>query len=512
MMKRVVIFALSIVALVGLCSCGKPGTGESSSIPGVITPESTSMTAASNKDNTVTHASAGETQVTSVDAVISGSTAASSLYSNQESTTATVSSKTSEKTSVSSSAQAADSRPTTTTTATTARQKKTTAKITKPKTTTAKPSKPSTTTQTTQPTAGLSMELSADASFASLYTGERLAEGCTLTGKGDSVVLSLPSEIHLQGDLTLRSVTLKGRNTVIYANGYKLLVDSSVKSTSRDDRMTVYGGAKTAAVDSTDICLLGGNYFMVYGGGNMQPVTGDTHVVFGGNANPWDSTDDGASNYSPTTVYGGGKSATVGGTTHVTLDGNAVARYVVGAGSGATGAKIASSTILIRGGKAMNVFGGSQDAAVTVSEINITMSGGLVEGLFGGCQGRSVTGNVNVTLLGGDISRRVYSGCYNNCDVGLFSDTWTTSARVIGRTVLTVGPQVKLCTATELSSGNMDDMGVFCGSRHEKDFTEEENVLVFADGCYTAMKDTIGPSPLSTWDLCVSRHDRLVKQ
>ncbi len=360
--------------------------------------------------------------------------------------------------------------------------------------------------QLSTPNASGTLVLNKNSSFQSLYASQKKNEELIIKGGKSGIKLTLPSAIYLKGDLKLDNVTLVGSNTKIYANGYRLVISRTVKTSSRNDRLTVYGGGSQTVSGDTYLELLGGRYRAVYGGGANAAVMGDTCVIFGGNANFDDSADDASSDFFPCCIYGGGSNGSVGGIAKVTVRGSAVAAYVCGAGTGSNGANVKKVNIQIQGGKLMNVYGGSLDSAMTNVQVQITVTGGLTEAIFGGCHGKNLSGSVDIKLLGGEITRRLYTGCYNNCDVGFFSDTWTTDGRVTGSTGLTISKDAQLCTGTALSSENTADMGIFSGSRHENRFSEETNLIIFLDGCYSEMISQIGPSSKSYWDLCKSRH------
>lgn len=301
-----------------------------------------------------------------------------------------------------------------------------------------------------------------------------------IKGKTATVKLTLPSSVSLNGDTTFKNLTLSGAST-IYASGKKLVIDSDVTS---DSRLTVYGGLNGAALTgNTYIELLGGQYSTVYGGGYAGSVSGDTTVIFGGNANPSDQPTD---NGSSCKVYGGSNNAVVSGKANVYLRGNAVTQYVVGAGSGTNG-RVKNINVYIEGGKAMNVYGGSLGTALDAgTQINVTMTGGAVEAIFGACNGTSMTGDVTVTLLGGEVTRRVYSGCYNNADNKIFKYEYTTSYYVNGTTLLVIGPDARLVTGSDLNRG------IFAGSRIAKQNASENNTLAFINGSYSAHGSKIG--------------------
>lgn len=311
----------------------------------------------------------------------------------------------------------------------------------------------------------------------------------TIKGKTSDVILNLPGEISLKGDLELDNLTIDGASTV-YANGYSFKVGEAVDSTATlsTGRLIVYGGKKsTDLTGDTDLILLGGKYQTIFGGGYGGVVDGNTNVIIGGSANVGDGINDqDTSTISPCYVYGGGNNAAVTGKTNVTLQGNAVAKYIVGAGNGADGIAI-DTNIFISGGKVMNVYGGSLTAELANCNTHITMTGGLAEALFGGSYIKQLTGNTYITLLGGIISRRVYSGCYNN--VGF---SWDSSYHVAGTTSLAIGPDAQLVTYTELDSKNKLDCGIYSGSRVSQNYSEEVNTLIYLDDSYNAHNSKIG--------------------
>lgn len=308
------------------------------------------------------------------------------------------------------------------------------------------------------------------------YSGDVFIEGIT-----SGVKLKMPSTVNLNGNLKIDNVVLSN-TAIIHANGYRLEIGENVTS---DSRLKVYGGGTTEC-QNTDIRLYGGQYSAIFGGGDGKAVTGDTHVIVGGNVNPNDGTDDSASNISPCYVYGGGEWATVNGKTNVTLEGNAVAYFLVGSGKGATGTAT-DTNIFINGGKVMNVYGGSADSELVDCDTHITMTGGLAEALFGGCQSKPMSGNTYITLKGGDVSRRVFTGCYNNWDWG-----WKSSYYVTGATTLVLYPEIRLNTKTGLASGNQTNIGVFAGSRQKTSSSTEKNTIIFLEGCYNSQKGKIG--------------------
>ena len=317
----------------------------------------------------------------------------------------------------------------------------------------------------------------------------------TIKGSSATVELTLDSTVALSGSLRLDNLKLT-TGSLIYANGFSFEVTDTVTSTNR---LNVYGGAYNKAVASTDLKLYGGKYQYIYGGGNGGTVTGDTNVIVGGNVNDGDSIDDNSPSKSPCYVYGGGYNAPVNGKTNVTLDGKAVALYLVGAGA-ATNGTAKDTNIFIKGGKAMNVYAGSTNVALP-SGVNthVTITGGMVEAIFGGCESVAMTGNTYVNLLGGEVTRRVYTGCYNDVDFSRSGlsvvETWKSSNYVNGTTTLSIAPEIKLNTKTELDSDNSVNVGVFAGSRINDDLfstISETNTIIYLDGSYSTKKSAIG--------------------
>ncbi len=328
--------------------------------------------------------------------------------------------------------------------------------------------------------------LTKDTDISELFASLDMKLGYTIEGSKQSVKLILPTSFSLTGPLTIKNVTLSlSSSSVIYANGHRLYIDSDVRSESTEKRLTVYGGSNNTSVNGTDITLLGGHYSAVFGGGNGTggKVNGNTNVVFGGNANLGDTTDDDSSNFVDSRLFGGSVNSAVTGSTNITLSGNAVIAYISGVGRG-DGGQVKTVNINIEGGNVMNVFGGSLSSKITDVTVNITMTGGKAESVFGGSIGSSMVGNANISLLGGEVTRRVFTGCYNDKP---FFGGYKTDHRLIGTAKLTIGKDMKLCTGSGLSFDN----GIYCGSRYSSHFSEEIIILEFLDGCYNTFKSDI---------------------
>lgn len=334
----------------------------------------------------------------------------------------------------------------------------------------------------------------------------------TLKGNTPDIVLTIPDTVSILGDLTFDNLTLTGNGTAknnskgnllyyvltVYANGNSLVFGKNF-TCANQKHLDVYGGMNhTDFTGDTDVRIYGGTFQYVYGGGHYGKVTGNTNVIFGGTANKGQSINDSASNASLAMVHGGGHGAMVTGETNVTIQDEAITKYLIGAGyASSVDAYAPVTNIYIKGGKVMNVYGGSFIANITDVTTNITMTGGLVESIFGGSNGKNLNGDshTNITILGGDVSRRVYSGCYND-----WNWSWESAGSVIGTTTLRIGPDAEIATGTELSSSNKLNSGIFCGSRISTsiDLSSEHNTLIFLDDSYSKFSSKIGD--ITGWD------------
>lgn len=311
-----------------------------------------------------------------------------------------------------------------------------------------------------------------------------------ISGETSSATLVLGSEIELQGELTLSNITLPDATT-IYACGHAFKVESTVSTTNR---LSVYGGSKLKDVSGdTNITLLGGKYNFVFGGGYKGKVSGNTNVVLGGNANSGDGVDgSNTETLSPCMAFGGGNNGAVNGDANITLKDNAVTKYLVGAGYNENGTA-GETNVFIEGGKAMNVYAASRNTVLPAgASSHVTITGGSAESIFGGCESVAMTGHTFVNLLGGQVTRRVYSGCYNGVDIGISGAIWSDTRHVTGTTNIVIGPDVLLNTKNGLSSEDSVNVGVFAGSRMETQLDEEQNTIIYLDGCYSTHSKYIG--------------------
>ena len=253
-------------------------------------------------------------------------------------------------------------------------------------------------------------------------------------------------------------------NTLYVAGGFRLCVNEDVTTTG--DKLRVCGGGivgssgtKISSVSSTDVTLLGGDFFRVYGGGYNSMVTGDTNLYIGGNFNSEYETD----HYGSRQIHGGCYYDTVGGNVNLTVAGGNT-DHILGVGDTENAVK-GSANILISGGNSYSLYGGGHNCQVD-GGINLTVTGGQIAQLFGANRVTSYTGDVNVHLMGGTITRRFFGGCYNDDDNG--SDNFHVTGNV----------NVCLYEGMDFAWDSSElDRGFYAHSRYDTLFEDEKTTL-----------------------------------
>ena len=312
-------------------------------------------------------------------------------------------------------------------------------------------------------------------------TLQKFDRNLKIMGLNSESYLNIGERLLINCGLEIDKIKISGEPK-IYANGYTLIIGEGVTS---DSRIEVYGGSdESDLTGNTDIRLYGGQYSHIYGGGYYKKVYGKTNITIGGRCNPNDEIDDSMPGVSKCYVFGGSNcSDVIGGGSAIVLEGRATVRGIYG---GSQYGSCTKSDICIKGGRATAVYGGSRTRKVW-SDSKITMQGGIVESIFGGSDRNDFVGNTVVILEGGQVTRRVYTGCYNDWSFG-----WKSDCSVDGTTTLIIGKDAGLNTRYGLSSGNNLNVGVFSGSRMNKQKPTEKNLIVFKDGCYDAQRSSIG--------------------
>ena len=148
-----------------------------------------------------------------------------------------------------------------------------------------------------------------------------------ITG-GELDFTGLTGDINLGDHITFDNITLNfTESSYLYANGYQVKIGEGV---TMPNPIRIFAGKKNAAVASTDLTVLGGQYYQIFGGGNDGDVIGDTHLYVGGNVNKDINAFDHSHTYN---IYGGGyihegKTATISGTAYTVFAGDAKANYL----------------------------------------------------------------------------------------------------------------------------------------------------------------------------------------
>ena len=308
--------------------------------------------------------------------------------------------------------------------------------------------------------------------------------GKHVTVTGDELDFTgLTGDINLGDHINFDNITLNFTdNAAVFACGYKVKIGEGV---TMPNPIRIFAGKRGAAVDSTDLTVLGGQYYQIFGGGNNGDVIGDTHLYVGGNVNPQADPFNHSATYC---IYGGGyihegKTATIGGTAYTVFTGNAQANYLFGANGGPGTGEIKGGTdVTVSGGQVMSVYGGSCYGSYT-GNTKVLVSGGTMEQVFGGCEKVPMTGDVKVDITGGTIKRRVYGGCYNETSGTSFS----TSHYVTGQIVLTLHSGANIDYSYDGS-----DLAVYAHSRQKTLSATEVSHLVYADStAYSKYKDNV---------------------
>lgn len=306
-----------------------------------------------------------------------------------------------------------------------------------------------------------------DASFV----WKNRSKAVTITG-GTLDMTALPASIVVGNDVTFDDITLAfDAKDNLFATGNKLVMGENVVLTNP---INVYGGGKAGTtVASTDVTLLSGTYYQVYGGSLQGIVTGDTHLYIGGTVNDVDGASVHGNTYR---VYAGGNSDTIGGNTYCTFTGNAQANQLFGGSDGASEVtSIAGvSNVTFESGSIYALIGGN-DESENIGGTNVTVNGGSIAQIFGanmnaGMGNATKTADVNLQVLGGTISRRIYGGCYNEYGTSSFD----TDYYVYGKINLTLGEAVNITYSVD-----NDDRSVYARSRHNNVSENEISTIIY---------------------------------
>lgn len=335
----------------------------------------------------------------------------------------------------------------------------------------------------------------------------------TVTGEnGTSEYLDFDSvgDMGINDNVTFENIKLSFAKFV-YANGNKFTIADTVELYNKDDiiETKLFGGAKSASVESTHLEIHAGTWEAIYGGGNYvggdvskdtniyitnakifsntkdscmivgggrgtNTVGGNTNITVGKGFNENITVEDG--HYSA--IYGGGKESgsVVTGNTNVTIKDGAKVNFVYGGGASNTTVKgICNVTLL--DGEVYSIWGGARGEDPSTAGKNekdtvVKVAGGTVAQIIGG-NGTGMTGNTYVEVLGGTVTRRIYGGCYHGSTTG--------AGYVDGTTTVVIGKGVTFDWSIEsLVVGEK----ICAGSRYAGEQDEEVGILIFNAGTY----------------------------
>ena len=209
-----------------------------------------------------------------------------------------------------------------------------------------------------------------------------------------------------------------GNNNRIFGGGNEAEVTTSNVNITGGHTTEVYAGGNSASVNTTNTNILGGEVETLYGGSNQTGNVEETNItgtsgtvnnIFGGN-NIGGITNNANVNIDGSTiteaVYGGGNRVnTRTSIVNLISTGNNIP-YIYGGGNEAA---VEDPYVYVKGGKAQNVFGGSNTNG-TINQSNVEMTGGTIENIYGGNNHGGTTINTTVKINGGNVTKAVYGG------------------------------------------------------------------------------------------------------
>ena len=218
-------------------------------------------------------------------------------------------------------------------------------------------------------------------------------------------------------------------NNVVYGGGWAAPVASASPKVTIGDDDTDHKAIVGAMLNDNS----GQGYGIVFGGGDVAHVGGNTLVVYD------DNHPDSHVNY----IFGGGNQAGVGGNIVVNMNNGHLIDTIFG-GCNVSGEVSGTITVTVNGGTTGSVVGGGNLAAYTAPTGNenypyVRVTNGTVTGMVvGGGNRANITGNPRVSIEGGLIGTTgegagVYGGCNKSGTV-----TGNTNVVLTGGTVGTV--------------------------------------------------------------------------
>ncbi|SJZ35434.1 beta strand repeat-containing protein [Anaerorhabdus furcosa] len=290
--------------------------------------------------------------------------------------------------------------------------------------------------------------------------------------------------------LLLTAPSVDTLSKIVYGNGNPLVIVSN-GSGGTDVYWDKNGNG---LVDDSVAALASGDLsgYDIYGGGNLNLITGDTLVTMtGGTVN---------------NIYGGGNIASVSGNLIINISGGTVLSGVFGGGKGAL-ATGTNATINISGSANLNtVYGGGASSSLSNSE-TINMTGGTVQWIYGGNYTGITTARININISGGTVVNTVTAN--GNLSLG----TGTKILRISGNPVIgdKTSKGIDLASLSDSRfmvnkalTGNMADITII-------------NTITISDTVIATASDgvTIDPSKFITtnkYGLSVKEKDLIIKR
>lgn len=199
------------------------------------------------------------------------------------------------------------------------------------------------------------------------------------------------------------STTIINQNTIINGNVYGSGDSSTTNGISSltINKARIYGdiyaGGNKGTSNSTSLIISNSSiYGNIFGGGNVSN-TNSSQIEFVGNCSLTGN------------IYGGSNASGTTTTSNVNIKGT-VTNNVYAGGKGVDTA-VTNTNLNVETGADIkgNAFGGSEEGTVTNSTVNL--NGGKANNVFGGSDKASITGSVEINSLAGSNATNIYAGC-----------------------------------------------------------------------------------------------------
>lgn len=197
----------------------------------------------------------------------------------------------------------------------------------------------------------------------------------------------------------------------VYGGGKRATTGTANVTVNSGGATELYGGGESASISTkTDVKILGGTVGTIYGGSNTSGTVPESHIavttgsigtIFGGNnaGGTTTATEIKVTTGNITNIYGGGNAASVG-TTYIEL-GNSL-NQITNIFGGCYAANATETTVILKGGSASKVFGGSNTNG-TVTTSHVEVQNGSFTSVYGGNNAGGKTVTTDVKIKGGSV-------------------------------------------------------------------------------------------------------------